>query len=71
MSKKLTDGGENLLGGIENLSKDAINKLQKKEINDDDINKEEDDYWHQPITALKVRKKLLHKLAGHQISRKT
>ena len=67
MSKKLTNG---VVSGIGKISKDAINKLQKKEIDDDDIQNDEDDYWHQPITALKIKKKLQYKLAGHVITMK-
>jgi hypothetical protein len=35
MSKNLTGEAGNLLGGVANISKEYINKLQKKEIEED------------------------------------
>jgi hypothetical protein len=43
MSKSLTSGAGDLIGGVTNLSKDVINKLQRK--NTIDEKKEEGDWW--------------------------
>ena len=40
MGKNLTGGTSDLLGGIGNISKDLINKLQKQEVKDE-IEKED------------------------------
>ena len=70
MGKNLTDGGENFLGDLSNLSKDAINKLQKKNIIEPDEEKEEDDWWLQPILALKMKRNIGSTFAKYGVARK-
>ena len=70
MGKNLTDGGENILGDLTNLSKEAINKLQKKTIIEPDEEKEEDDWWRQPILALKLKRNIRNRFAKTLIAQK-
>jgi hypothetical protein len=56
MSKNLTSGAGDLIGGVTNLSKDVINKLQRKNLPDE--KKEEGDWWLESIIDLKIKKKM-------------
>jgi len=62
MSKNLTGGTEDLLGGINNLSKDVINKLQIKDIVEIDSDKEEADWWLPVMTKLKIKKSMSNRI---------